>query len=259
MTAATTGALLREGDSQLQERRRRCLSSTACGPTLVLVVVDDDAPGGHDLVTAWRDQPVEIHQVPDLASALMWVGQLCPDAVLIGHSQQSVSVRQFLSVVRTADPNLPILVGITADPGVQVGPQVTAMVPYPFQPQLLPLITSLVDQRQHVQLRPAQIDLGRLRLDGEVPRVWLDGTEITLPMMEFLLLRYLAERGGAVVSREEIIERLWHGDPRAAAGNTVTVHIRRLRRRLGDDAYHPTWIQAVRGMGYRLRVPDLDR
>ena len=65
MTAATTGHLLHDGDSHLQERRRRCLSSTACSPTLVLVVVDETAPGDHELVAAWRDQPVEIHHVRD--------------------------------------------------------------------------------------------------------------------------------------------------------------------------------------------------
>jgi len=124
------------------------------------------------------------------------------------------------------------------------------------EPEQLP--NSLIPQTQTVELRPLTIDLGRLRVDSAVPQMWLDGRRISLPPMEFLVLRFLAERIGELVTRQEILDAVW-GENTSTRSTTLTVHMLRLRKRFGDDDANPQWIRAIRGLGYQFNVPPLER
>ena len=94
-----------------------------------------------------------------------------------------------------------------------------------------------------------------LKIDGVAPQMWLDGELVRLPMREYLLLRYLAERVGAVVPRKEITRAIW-GVEGVRGSNTLTVHVMRLRRRLRDDEANLRWIRVIRGLGYQFTVPS---
>jgi DNA-binding response OmpR family regulator len=83
--------------------------------------------------------------------------------------------------------------------------------------------------------------------------VRLHDVPIYLPLREFKLLHLLMSRAERLVTRDEISARLWGGDQQRS--NTITVHVRRLRERLGDDPHHPRVIQTVRGLGYRFIPP----
>jgi len=78
--------------------------------------------------------------------------------------------------------------------------------------------------------------------------VALDGKNIELTNTEFNLLRYLAAEQGSVISREDILTRLW-GNDKIVTSRTVDVHIRNLREKLGD---HASLIKNVRGVGYKI-------
>lgn len=82
----------------------------------------------------------------------------------------------------------------------------------------------------------------------------MDGRLIHLPPQEFILLRYFAARPGAVLTRKELNRAVW-GDKLGVRSNSLTVHVMRLRKRLGDDDHDPQWIKAVRGLGYQFTVP----
>ena len=83
-------------------------------------------------------------------------------------------------------------------------------------------------------------------------RVFLDGEEIMLTMREFDLLAFFAENPGRVFSRDQLMESVW-GEPFFDDTSTVTVHVRRLRAKLGDDPAEPRFIETVWGVGYRFR------
>jgi len=74
---------------------------------------------------------------------------------------------------------------------------------------------------------------------------------INLTKTEFDLLHALLTSGGSVLSRQTIMERIW-GDDYFGGSNSVDVHIKSLRHKLGDDPKHPQYIVTVRGVGYRL-------
>jgi DNA-binding response OmpR family regulator len=92
--------------------------------------------------------------------------------------------------------------------------------------------------------------VGALRVDRRGRRVHLDGDELTLTAKEFDVLAYLAAEPGAVFTRSEILERVWDVNWYGPT-KTVDAHVAALRRKLGDHR----WIEAVRGVGFRLEAP----
>jgi DNA-binding response OmpR family regulator len=100
--------------------------------------------------------------------------------------------------------------------------------------------------RQRVEVGPLRIDAGRrqARRDGELLR---------LTAREFDLLWFLASNANRVFSRDQLMARVW-GYSAALDTGTVTVHVRRLREKLEEDASQPRLLETVWGVGYRLRA-----
>jgi two-component system response regulator ResD len=125
----------------------------------------------------------------------------------------------------------------------------------PFSPNELVARVGAVLRRT----RPAEadaeeppIEVGPLRIEPASRQVTLEGDEIALTQREFDLLAFLAAHPGRVYSRDQLMESVW-GEPYFEDTSTVTVHIRRLRAKLGDDPAEPRFIETVWGVGYRLR------
>ena len=100
---------------------------------------------------------------------------------------------------------------------------------------------------------PTQVTVGDLKIDPHGGIATRDGEPVPLTKTEFRLLCELAATPGRVVSREEMLERVWgygyFGDERL-----VDVHIARLRRKVEPDPSSPAVVVTVRGLGYRLAV-----
>ncbi|MDR2348449.1 MAG: response regulator transcription factor [Bifidobacteriaceae bacterium] len=98
---------------------------------------------------------------------------------------------------------------------------------------------------------PGVVEVSGVRLDGERHRIWVDGAEVALPLREFSLLEELMEHAGRVLTRSQLLDRVWgadfYGDPK-----TLDVHIRRLRSRIETDPAAPRRVVTVRGLGYRF-------
>ena len=95
------------------------------------------------------------------------------------------------------------------------------------------------------------ITVGRIRLDIARHQGFNNGTLIALPLKEFELLEFLMRNSGRVLTRSQLIDRVWGGD---YFGDTKTldVHIKRLRSKLEEDPANPVLIQTIRGLGYKL-------
>ena len=101
------------------------------------------------------------------------------------------------------------------------------------------------------------VEIQGLRIEPAARRVYLDGEELDLSRKEYELLVELAANAGRVVTREDLMARVWD-ENWFGSTKTLDVHIGWLRRKLGDDAAHPRWIETVRGVGFRFAAADGD-
>jgi len=95
------------------------------------------------------------------------------------------------------------------------------------------------------------ISVGSIRLDTARHQASINGNPIALPLKEFELLEFLMRNSGRVLTRSQLIDRVWGGD---YFGDTKTldVHIKRLRSKIEIDPGNPVLIQTIRGLGYKL-------
>ena len=91
-------------------------------------------------------------------------------------------------------------------------------------------------------------------MDLAARRAWLDGRELTLSRKEQALLAELVRHAGRVVTREELMDRVWDENWWGST-KTLDVHVGWLRRKLGDDPAAPRFIHTVRGVGFRFTAP----
>jgi two-component system response regulator RegX3 len=95
------------------------------------------------------------------------------------------------------------------------------------------------------------LEAGPVRMDVERHVVSVNGDAITLPLKEFDLLEYLMRNSGRVLTRGQLIDRVWGAD---YVGDTKTldVHVKRLRSKIESDPANPVHLVTVRGLGYKL-------
>jgi len=99
---------------------------------------------------------------------------------------------------------------------------------------------------------------GPLRIDFSTYEVIVRGRQVKLTLKEFELLRFLAQNPNRVLSRDQLLDRVWGGET-FVTPRTVDVHIRRLRKAIEKDDRKPRWILTLRGVGYKFNEKDLEQ
>lgn len=100
----------------------------------------------------------------------------------------------------------------------------------------------------------ALINFDKIKIDLLANRVEKEGTDIALTPIEFKIISILASNPNRVMSRNQILEKIWDYSGDYIDDNTLSVHIRRLREKIEDDAANPNYIMTVRGIGYKLNI-----
>lgn len=222
-------------------------------PVVLLADADEDVRRG--LTTQLARYQISVVHCADGAAALLEAGLRRPDVLLVSADLPVIDGATVLRLVRRR-LSIPVVLGVGPEDSRRVGPALaegaSACVARPYRPQEVARLLSLSDQRGRGRGQP--LVCGALSLDPGTYEVRVNGVATArLPLREFQLLQLLMLNAEQVVARERIRAELW-GDG-ARRSNTITVHIRRLRERLGDDPHHPVIIQTVRGVGYRLVPP----
>jgi two-component system response regulator RegX3 len=109
-------------------------------------------------------------------------------------------------------------------------------------------------QAEPEDLLPATLEAGPVRMDVERHVVTVNGAQTSLPLKEFELLEILLRNTGRVLTRMQLIERVW-GTDYVGDTKTLDVHIKRLRAKLEPDPANPRHIVTVRGLGYKFEAP----
>ena len=122
----------------------------------------------------------------------------------------------------------------------------------PFSPTEL---AARVKAALRVRLEPEPFVLGELTIHYEQRRVRVAGRDVRLTAMEFEMLRLLSLNAGRPVTYENVLSKVWAGRDSGDA-HAVRAVMKKLRRKLGDDATNPTWVFTERAVGYRMPRPD---
>jgi DNA-binding response OmpR family regulator len=225
----------------------------------VLLVVDPTLDPGGSLAAELTQLQVDVTVCRDPAEALVLAGRMRPDAVVVAAEPGGITSTSFVRAV-SKHAGTATLVGIGQGEGEHAGAALMAgaraCVARPYRlPELIPILRSI--RPELIGALEPVLECGGLRLDPSTLEVTLHGQAIRLPMREYRLLRFFMIHADRVVTREQLYDNVW-GSAVHDASNTLTVHIKRLRQRLGDDHREPQIIVTVRGLGYRLIPPPIE-
>jgi DNA-binding response OmpR family regulator len=224
---------------------------------MTLLLADEEADGA--LLDALEDRGVAVTVVRDGAQALIEFGRRSPAALIVTARLPLIDGIAVVRAVRAgcAHDDIPILLAVGPDDreqaaaGLTAGASACVSKPYRVN-EVLTLVTAVVAGAP-AAAGSVVLRAGDVTLDVAAHEVFLAGVPVQVPPQEFRLLQVLLEQAGLVVTRQVLLEKVWGGrDPET---NTLAVHVRRLRRRLGDTADAARFIESVRGIGYRIRVP----
>lgn len=95
------------------------------------------------------------------------------------------------------------------------------------------------------------LEVGPVRMDTDRHIITVNGQQVAIPLKEFELLEFLMRNAGRVLTRVQLIDRVW-GSDYVGDTKTLDVHIKRLRAKIEKDPANPEYIQTVRGMGYKM-------
>jgi len=186
----------------------------------------------------------------DGADALLTVGANPPSVLVIAAHTDTVSAARISAAVRSRW-SLPILVGAApgeedlASEALEAGASAVIVRPYDIA-AIAPFALNANGKQQE---QPSLFVAGPIRVDRRGYETRVGDRYVELTQRELELLIFLIVHQGTVTSTEEISQAVW-GHP--SETNTVAVHVKRLRRKLGADPEHGEYIRTVRGAGYRL-------
>jgi DNA-binding response OmpR family regulator len=218
-----------------------------------ILVVEDDAAISTSLADGLRDAGFDVCAVGTGREALA-AEQV--DLVLLDLGLPDMDGYDVCRALR-ATSDVPIIV-LTARSdeldrvlGLELGADDYVVKPFGFR-ELVARIRAVSRRRAPEPGPPAPraIEVGPLRIDVRARRAWLAGDDVPLTAKEFDLLAYLAAEPGVVHRRGDILEHVWDANWYGPT-KTVDAHVASVRRKLGDAR----WIEAVRGVGFRLEVP----
>ena len=227
----------------------------------LILVVEDEADLALTMKYNLQREGYEVRVAPTgLEGLAMAQQEPRPDLVLLDLMLPDVPGTEVCRRLRTRDDtaDLPIIMvtarGEEVDRivGLEMGADDYVVKPYSVREVLLRVRAVLKRKSAHPQNDSSRLELGLIRLDVEAHRVWVDQTELELTILEFNLLRTFIERKGRTQSRVQLLDEVW-GVQAAITTRTIDVHIKRLRDKLGVAG---DYIQTVRGVGYRLVLPD---
>ncbi|MFK5582419.1 MULTISPECIES: winged helix-turn-helix domain-containing protein [unclassified Serinicoccus] len=137
--------------------------------------------------------------------------------------------------------------------GLELGADDYVTKPYSGRELLARIKAVLRRLSEPEELLPATIESGPVRMDVERHTVRVDGETVSLPLKEFELLEMLLRNAGRVLTRGQLIDRVW-GSDYVGDTKTLDVHVKRLRAKVEPDPSNPRHIVTVRGLGYKFEA-----
>jgi two-component system OmpR family response regulator len=234
----------------------RVVMRRADGSPITILVVDDEAVLAEMVSMALRYEGWDITTAGDGASALSAAREVRPDAVVLDVMLPDMSGLEVLAKLREHNPGLPVLLLTAKDAledriaGLTAGGDDYVTKPFSIEEVVLRLRALLRRTGISVEGNGAQIVVGDLVLDEDSHEVTRGGELISLTSTEFELLRFLMRNPKRVLSKTQILDRVWSYDF-GGRSNIVELYISYLRKKI--DSGRAPMIHTLRGAGYVLK------
>ena len=223
-----------------------------------ILIVEDEASFSEALAFLLTKEGFETAVAEDGRQALNMFNADGADLILLDLMIPEVSGVEVCRTIRTQS-QVPIIMLTAKDAeidkvvGLELGADDYVTKPYSSR-ELIARIKAVLRRGQTEDGSNQDQDLlevGPIRLNIGKHQVFVSGNPVALPLKEFELLEFLMRNSGRVLTRSQLIDRVWGGDYYGDT-KTLDVHIKRLRAKVEPDPANPVLIQTIRGLGYKL-------
>jgi two-component system response regulator RegX3 len=220
-----------------------------------VLVVEDEESYSDALAYLLRKEGFEVAIAATGPDALTEFERGGADIVLLDLMLPGIPGTEVCRQIRQTS-NVPVIMVSAKDDEVDkvVGLELGAddYVTKPYSPrELVARIRAVLRRGVEPDLAPATLEVGGVRMDVDRHLVTLEGQEVRLPLKEFELLEMFLRNPGRVLTRGQLIDRVW-GSDYVGDTKTLDVHVKRLRAKLENNPAEPTLLTTVRGLGYKL-------
>ena len=224
-----------------------------------ILVVEDEASFSEALEFLLGKEGFSVVTADNGATALKKFEQGGVDLVLLDLMIPEVSGTEVCRQIR-AKSRVPIIMLTAKDSevdkvvGLEIGADDYVTKPYSSR-ELIARIRAVLRRNagDSLETENGVLTVGAVRMDIDRHHVSINGIPVSLPLKEFELLEFLMRNAGRVLTRMQLIDRVW-GSDYVGDTKTLDVHIKRLRAKIETDPANPTLIQTVRGLGYKMEL-----
>ena len=222
-----------------------------------VLVIEDEPSYRETLAYMLGREGFEVVEAADGAEGLAAYDRSGADIVLLDLMMPGIPGTEVCRQLRQRGP-VPVIMLTARDSeidkvvGLELGADDYVTKPFSHR-ELVARIRAVLRRGQDVELVPDVVEAGGVRMDVERHEVAVDGTPVKLALKEFELLEMLLRNAGRVMTRGQLIDRIWGAD---YVGDTKTldVHVKRLRAKLETDPGNPEHLLTVRGLGYKFEA-----
>jgi two-component system, OmpR family, response regulator RegX3 len=220
-----------------------------------VLVVEDEPSYRETLAFMLGREGFEVVEAADGAEGIAAYDRSGADIVLLDLMMPGIPGTEVCRQLRQRGP-VPVIMLTARDSeidkvvGLELGADDYVTKPFSHR-ELVARIRAVLRRGQDVELVPDVVEAGGVRMDVERHEVAVNGAPVKLALKEFELLEMLLRNAGRVMTRGQLIDRIWGAD---YVGDTKTldVHVKRLRAKLETDPGNPEHLLTVRGLGYKF-------
>jgi two-component system response regulator RegX3 len=222
-----------------------------------VLVVEDELPLNQQLTDLLENAGYQTLGVTDGGNAFLAFQDFAPDLVLLDVMLPNKTGIEVCREIRAVS-GVPIIMLTAKDSeidkvvGLELGADDYVTKPYSSR-ELIARIRAVLRRGELVDAADdgSAIEVGPVRMDTDRHVISVNSEQVSLPLKEFELLEFLMRNAGRVLTRMQLIDRVW-GSDYVGDTKTLDVHIKRLRAKIEKDPANPEFIQTVRGMGYKM-------
>ncbi len=224
-----------------------------------VLIVEDEASFSEALEFLLGKEGFQVTTAATGTEALRKFDQGGIDLVLLDLMIPEISGTEVCRQIR-AKSRVPIIMLTAKDSevdkvvGLEIGADDYVTKPYSSR-ELVARIRAVLRRNsgEGVDNEPGVMTVGAIRMDIDRHQVAVNGIPVSLPLKEFELLEFLMRNAGRVLTRMQLIDRVW-GSDYVGDTKTLDVHIKRLRAKIETDPANPTLIQTVRSLSYKMEL-----